>query len=392
MRKARRQEAPFRIWNTNRYLLTVISCLIPGIHFIVVFLSLRLYLAACGCFIVFALFLALYHKPLINRKFNAVFRGILCYAYILELIAAYCLEWEMGFQNLLFALIPLCFSYLYMDNNYEQIIPRGIRYSLLVVLCYLLCSVIDFVAKPQSGTTPIEIRFISGITSILTIGMTFAYMVMFVGELRAAHGQLMEENNARLEGLRSSMMLSQIKPHFLYNTIGAIEEMIDTNPARAKRELDGFARYMRMNIDTLSSQELVFFEKELSHVKAYVQIQNLRFGDTLSVTYDITSTNFRLPPLTIQPIVENAIKHGIRPRDGNGSIKLIESESADNYIIRVIDDGVGFEINEPIKAFGSTGLANIHYRLQKLCNGSVEMTSAPGVGTTVTVIIPKSNE
>ncbi len=389
MSKQTHDQNKFWLSDKNKHFLLVISCLVPAIYFIAVFLFFGLYIPVLGCLAVVALFLIFYRKPMKHQKFKVVFCEVLIYAYSLELLAAFYLEWEMGFQNLLFALIPLCFSYLYLDNNYDQVIPYGIRYSIAVVLCYLLCDAIDYIVVPVSGATHLEVRFISGITSIITISMTFVYVIVFVIELYSTHQKLIEETNSRLNNLRSSMLFSQIKPHFIYNTLGAIEEMIDTDPARAKNELETFARYLRMNIDTLSSEQLITFDKELSHIKSYIQIQNLRYGDTLSIDYEIFNTDFKIPPLTIQPIVENAFKHGIRPKGSKGKIKLIEYETEDCYIIKVIDDGVGINLNTTKEPTTSTGLVNINYRVEKLCNGSLDMTSQPGQGTTVTVTIPK---
>ena len=390
MSKQTRDRNQFWLSNKNKYFLLIISCLIPAIYFITVFILFGLYLQALACLVVVMLFLIFYWNPMKKQKFNVVFCEVLVYAYLLELLAAFYLEWEMGFQNLLFALIPLCFSYLYLDNNYDQVIPYGIRYSIAVVICYLLCNAIDYITVPTSGATHFEIRFISGITSIITITMTFAYVIVFVIELYSAHQKLIEETDSRLSNMRSSMLFSQIKPHFIYNTLGAIEEMIDTDPPRAKQELETFARYLRMNIDTLSSEELITFEKELSHIKSYIQIQNLRFGNTFSIEYEIFNTDFKLPPLTIQPIVENAFKHGIRPKGGKGRIKLIEYETNDSYIIKVIDDGIGINLDTHKEIPTSTELVNINYRIEKLCNGRLEMTSTPGRGTTVTVTLPKA--
>ncbi len=381
-----------RLSRQNKYYLILISCMLPAVYFISICLFLGLHIQAAVYLLVFIAFLALYRRPLRRENFKAVFCGILVYAYLFELIAAFCLEWEMGAQNLLFALIPLCFSFIYMDDNYDEIIPCGILYSVLVVACYLLCSAIDFLAVPGTGATHLEIRIISAFSSILTGGMIFAYVLLFVFELHEAHSRLVGETNKKLDGMQSSMMLSQIKPHFLYNTIGAIEELIDSDPERAKRELETFARYMRMNIDTLSSQELIPFEKELAHIRSYIQIQNLRFGDTISVEYDIASGDFKLPPLTIQPIVENAVKHGFRPRGGHGTIRIAEREDADSHIVTVSDDGVGMDMTAARTASGSTGLANINYRIEQLCGGRMDMVSRPGCGTTVTVVFPKSDK
>lgn len=365
-----------------------VACLAPSLSFFVVFLLLEMYWLAAIILALFALFYLISRLPPFNN-YKAMLYGLILYAFLLELIAAYCLEWEMGFQNYLFALIPMGFVFLYLSNNYCDIFITGIVCSALMMLCFLFCNIIDYMVQPISGATHIEIRAISAVNSVLIILILFACLLLFMVELYSTHRRLLDETNARLDGLRCSIMLSQIKPHFLYNTLGAIDEMIDTDPARARRAMDSFTRYMRLNIDSLTNQELIPFKKELSHVNAFMQIQNLRFGDTITMEYNIACEDFMLPPLTLQPIVENAIKHGIRPKGGVGTIGLSVEETVQDYRISIQDDGVGMVLNGQAQPTGSTGLLNIEYRLKTLCNGRMEVESKPGVGTTLTVIIPK---
>ena len=374
--------------DTHRYIILFGTGLTHTIFSIIIFLFFKFYLLVVICFLGGVYFCVMYKHSHMNN-FKKMFYGILAYSYLIELPAAYFLEWEMGYQNFLFVLIPLSFTFLYLNDNYDEIIPSGIQCSAFVMLCYLLCSFIDFWAKPNSGATLLEIRIINAVTSVLIISMLFSCIIIFIIELYATHHKLLEQTNLQLDALRSSIMLSQIKPHFLYNTMAAIEEMIDTDPARAKKEMASFFRYMRMNIDTLSSNELVPFEKELEHIKAYMQIQKMRFGDMISMKYDLAYTAFQLPPLTIQPIVENAIKHGIRPKGGHGVIELSTWTDGNSYFVNISDDGVGLDLKKPCKNAGSTGLYNIDYRLKNQCYGCMKIESELGIGTTITIVIPK---
>ncbi len=189
------------------------------------------------------------------------------------------------------------------------------------------------------------------------------------------------------------LMLSQIRPHFVYNSLSAISTLIPLDPERAQKALDDFTEYLRSNLSSLTAVRCISFEDELKHIKTYVALETLRFQSRIKVVYDVQVTDFFVPPLTIQPIVENAIKHGILQKIEGGTlcIKTRETESA--FIVEIADDGVGFrteEINfDENKHFG---LKNIQYRLAKMCHAELSVMSEKGKGTTVTVTFPKENK
>ena len=108
-----------------------------------------------------------------------------------------------------------------------------------------------------------------------------------------------ERENARL---RTDIMLSQIQPHFLYNTLGAIKSVCRTDPTRARDAIDQFTEYLRHNMDALTDDQPISFPQELEHVKRYLEIQKLRFDTALNVEYDLACTDFKLPTLTLQPL------------------------------------------------------------------------------------------
>ena len=110
---------------------------------------------------------------------------------------------------------------------------------------------------------------------------------------------------------KTALMLSQINPHFMYNTLTTIASMCDVDPRQARDLTIEFSSYLRQNIGTLSENKMIPFEQEMKHVDTYLKIEKARFGDRINVIHSIQSENFMIPPLTVQPIVENAIKHGI---------------------------------------------------------------------------------
>ena len=182
------------------------------------------------------------------------------------------------------------------------------------------------------------------------------------------------------------IMLSQIQPHFIYNSLSSISTLIPLDPPKAQAALDDFTEYLRRNLSSLSEVQCVPFEDELKHVKTYVALEKLRFGDRLNVTYDVAVTDFMLPPLTIQPIVENAIKHGILKKLEGGTLSLTTYETEKGYVAEIKDDGVGFSISDvEFDKNKHFGLKNIQYRLAKMCGADLTFQSKVGVGTTVTV-------
>ena len=194
----------------------------------------------------------------------------------------------------------------------------------------------------------------------------------------------------KLQESQISIMLSQIQPHFLYNTLNSIYQLCETNPMRARALVNSFSEYLRNNLSSLEEPGLIPFATELSHVNTYLDIEKVRFEDTLEIEYDIKCVDFSLPVLTVQPIVENAVKHGTSKKRGGGTVKISTDEDKENYIITVSDTGCGFEPTKP-KDDGKrhVGIENVRQRLSNMCSGTLKIESTVGVGTLATIIIPK---
>lgn len=176
---------------------------------------------------------------------------------------------------------------------------------------------------------------------------------------------------------------------FLYNTLTAIGCLCDIDSSRAKKAIIDFSEYLRGNLDSLSRTALIPFEKELSHISIYLSLEKMRFEEELTVQYDLTVKNFLLPPLTVQPLVENAVRHGISKKE-DGGIIIIATKDTGKYIeITVTDNGAGFDMDKLDKEDRvHVGLQNVRKRLQIQCGGSLKIESSPGNGTRVTLAIP----
>ena len=197
----------------------------------------------------------------------------------------------------------------------------------------------------------------------------------------------------KLQESQISIMLSQIQPHFLYNTLNSIYHLCETNPMRARLLVNSFSEYLRNNLSSLEEPGLIPFETELSHINTYLDIEKVRFEDTLEIEYDIKCVDFSLPVLTVQPIVENAVKHGTSKKRGGGTVRICTDENNENYIIKVSDTGCGFDpTNSRDDGKRHVGIENVRQRLANMCGGTLTIESTVGVGTFATIIIPKGGK
>ncbi len=192
---------------------------------------------------------------------------------------------------------------------------------------------------------------------------------------------------------RVAIMVSQIQPHFLYNSLSSIAMMCTIDPETAQEATVTFANYLRGNMDSLKQKTPVPFEKELEHLKKYLYIEKLRFGKKLNIVYDIQTDKFVLPQLSVQPLVENAVKHGISRKRGGGTLTIATRETEDSFEVIVSDDGNGFDTNE-VKNDGRShiGMDNVRRRIKEMCGGTVKIESKIGEGTVATVTLPKEGQ
>ena len=145
-------------------------------------------------------------------------------------------------------------------------------------------------------------------------------------------------------------------------------------------------------MDSIDSKFPVSFSRELSHIKTYLKLEKLRFEEKINVVFDIKTESFDIPPLTVQPLVENAIKHGICPKENGGTITLKTEENDGIITITVSDDGVGFDVNSPVKKDGTRshiGLQNVRKRVESYNGGKLTIESEKDKGTTVTISFRK---
>ena len=193
------------------------------------------------------------------------------------------------------------------------------------------------------------------------------------------------QKELELSNTNVRLLQNQISPHFIYNALFIIKALIWTDQKRASDAVDDFSLYIRRNIEAMRSNELIRFSEELEHIKAFLNIENVDDETGLKVEYYTEELEFLLPPLTVEPLVENALIHGIGTLESGGVITVSSQATEDDFIVCVEDNGVGFDAENT--RFG-IGLENARTRLQQQCGGSLAITSRPGC-TRATVRIPK---
>ena len=189
---------------------------------------------------------------------------------------------------------------------------------------------------------------------------------------------------------RASVMVLQMRPHFIYNTLMSIYCLCDQDPQKARQVTMDFTNYLRRNFNAVASDSTIPFSAELEHTRAYLAVEQAQFEDMLLVEYDTPVTNFRLPPLTLQPLVENSVKHGMNPYSGplHVSVRTRRTEAGIEVIVE--DNGPGFDPDDESKPH--TTLANIRQRMEMMCGGSLAIRPRDGGGTVATVTIPDRQE
>lgn len=306
--------------------------------------------------------------------------------------------------QIIFALIsPFTGSVFYVTESGYQRGNLFIISQLVPLFCYVLFTVLIIIYRRK--LSPREVGFfllyifvplgggaaqmlLRGI-AVVNIGVALALLFILVN-IQFEHEITMKRQEKELADLRIDIMLSQIQPHFLYNVLTGIRSLCETDPKRAGESIGAFSKFLRSNMDSLTTGTPILFEQELEHTRSYLHLEKQRFGNKLHVVYQIDAVHFSVPSLTLQPIAENAVRHGIMKKEKGGTITIHSYEAEHDFIIKVTDDGVGFNADDTMSSERThLGLSNVKSRLEALCGGTLEIQSSPKVGTTVTISIPK---
>jgi len=197
------------------------------------------------------------------------------------------------------------------------------------------------------------------------------------------------ESRIELEQDRIKLLVAQMQPHFIFNSLATIQSLCYTDSDAAADCIDVFGDYLRANINSLSSDKPIWFENELEHIKQYIMLEKASTNVDFEVIYELGVTSFKVPPLTVQPIAENAIKHGaLTRRDGSGRVIIKTVESEGNIVITVTDNGIGAVLTDKQKEHRSVGIENAKKRLAVQCGGTFDI-SFSDEGCTAVITIPR---
>ena len=316
--------------------------------------------------------------------------------------------------------------YLIDDNNIYHRMPLYFAATAVSVVLFLLV-IIQIIVSAKGLTVKQIVCLLLYVTipffmiilqvilkpgiGLLNIGMAISLIIIFmVNNIEIAlaeeslnrkvlqqnmvllrQNRIINENKAEIENLRLNMVIAQMQPHFVFNVLNIIYYLCAKDSKLAQTAIDRFSSYLRTNLDSLVSDDLVTFGKELEHVKNYLALEKLRFDDELEIEYDIGPSDFHIPALVVQPLAENAVKHGIAKSQNGGKLIIRTVDDNENFYIYVIDNGVGFDPDKVVHQDGRShiGMDNVRIRIEKRVNGKLEVFSSKGKGTTAVITIPK---
>ena len=293
------------------------------------------------------------------------------------------------------------FEYTTPDHQYE----RGTWFPLLIapLVVIMLLNVACLIARRKKlskklfaalftyllPTAIMVVTYMFAPVDILvSVWMVFCAIMLFSLILTDSVKEYMRQQQ-EIARQRASVMVLQMRPHFIYNTLMTIYYLCKQNADKAQQVTLDFTNYLRKNFAAVASEHTVPFNDEMQHVQAYLAVEQAQHEDNLLVEYDIPHTRFRVPPLTLQPLVENAVKYGLDPNGGALRVFIGTRYTEKSSVITVEDNGPGFDpaaVSNP-----NSALTNIRRRLEMMCGGKLTITPRDGGGTVVRVTIPDRN-
>lgn len=335
--------------------------------------------------VVFMPTLLLLHSCGENIKRSSLFK------IVLALMGAY-------FAIVLAAQFTEVFYYVTPDNQFF----RGSLWALMVVplVVILLFNVVAVIRRRKQlskkylvgllvymipMTVALVIHMFLEIEVFVVTGMALFALIMY-GLILSDNVEQYARQQQEIAHQKASIMVLQMRPHFIYNSMMGIYYLCDQDPQKAKQVTLDFTTYLRKNFAAIASADTIPFTEELEHTRAYLAVEQAQFENSLFVDFDTSYTQFRIPPLTLQPIVENAVVHGMRNSNAPIHVSVTTKKTDTAIEIIVADDGPGFKSsdnNEPHIA-----LNNIRERLEMMCRGTLTISSRPEGGTSVKVTIP----
>lgn len=310
--------------------------------------------------------------------------------------------------------MTVIFLQLFSHSDFYDLLLHGVIFNLVYIYVaigcfiyeafherkaekkYILCAAIPLLLGGTAEMLNYMIGYCheSGLFAFSVSVFTMVEILHFLKEYKNTREVAARAHKMEMELMESkvAIMLSQIQPHFLYNSLSAIKALCDEDPQKASKAIERFSFFLRGNLDSLKSAAPIPFKKELDHVNNYLYLEKMRFEERLNIEYDIKCDNFMIPTLTLQPLVENAVRYGVTKNEDGGTVKISTWDTENKVHIKVEDNGPGFVPGEKVSD-GRThiGLENVQKRISEKANGFVNIESDLGKGTRVTITLPKKS-
>ena len=283
------------------------------------------------------------------------------------------------------------FIYGYHPDGY-YFIPGKLHFLPALILCFYLILLVkyslDFIQQKEysKGLVVVFLSFSALLTIILeyfniitdhTTEIAVLEILIYYFYLAAIHhGKVIEklhESRLELEKQTNELLMAQIQPHFINNSLLAIQARCINYP-EIYDSIKNFSRYLRSNFDNIGNHHSITFEQEMKNIKAYLALEKINFGHRLKVEFSIESNDFMIPALSVEPLVENAVRHGVAARENGGIVQIIQRDESDGITIEVRDIGYGkLNLTEKQEKRRGIGVANVRARLAVENNGELEL-------------------
>lgn len=279
--------------------------------------------------------------------------------------------------------VIIAYAYVFVKRKY--ISGKRFKVAMLFIILPAIAMVVQLFVYGYS---------LSNMACLLAVFVMFGQVLEDnIQTILEQQAHIMEKTK-ELQDMQTRIAISQIRPEFITDALSSVKKLCDTDTTKAKEAIESLSDYLRTNISSIESNDLAPFTRELEHTNAFLAIEKFKYGDTFDVEYDIECDDFEMPALTLQPMVENAVHHGIfKKKSGEkGRIEIITREGNGYYKIEIIDNGIGFDVVEAGKNENDKqiGVKNVKARLEMMENAEMRVKSEIGKGTTVEIIIPKN--
>lgn len=282
-----------------------------------------------------------------------------------------------------FPTLVMLFYEVVISREAIRMMQRSERQRGTVLLFIVVASVLTVVLE--------WLDFVTGYTDeICALSLLVYFWYIAADDQQRVRDQLYQ---TRLEAERNKneMLMAQIQPHFINNSLMALRARCRNTP-EIYDSITKFSRYLRSHFDALSEASMITFEREMENVEAYLDLERDNYGERLEVEYDIECDQFLVPALSVQPLVENAVRHGIGTYEKGGTVCIAAHRLNGKYCIEITDDGSGeSDITQQQKKRKGIGIENVRTRLQTMGSGVLEIISSEH-GTTARIILDAEQE